>query len=117
MILNRKLKKVQNLIKIYTFNLVSDSIMNDIECNALSAEGIKSYDYVRWKEETLANQTSHKVLYKYLIILSSGKFDIIFNQNKITKEIIKRRQNSEINYLTLTLFKAETKEVLLYEPH
>ena len=35
--------------------------MSDIECNDLSAEGIKSYDYVRWKEETLAKQTSHKV--------------------------------------------------------
>merc|ERR1712098_731798 len=39
---------------------LKDNIMDDIECNALSAEGIKSYDYVRWKEETLANQTSHK---------------------------------------------------------
>ena len=30
--------------------------MDDIECNALSAEGIKSYYYVRWKEETLAKE-------------------------------------------------------------
>ena len=35
--------------------------MNDVECHTLSAEGVRSYDYVRWKEETLAKQTSHKV--------------------------------------------------------
>ena len=36
--------------------------MNDVECHTLSAEGVRSYDYVRWKEETLAKQTSHKVI-------------------------------------------------------
>ena len=43
--------------------------MTDIECNTLSAEGVRNYDYVKWKAETLANQTSHKVgqIYKYLI--------------------------------------------------
>ena len=35
--------------------------MSESESHPLSAEGVRSYDYVRWKEETLANQTSHKV--------------------------------------------------------
>ena len=33
----------------------------ELECNPLSAEGVRSNDYMKWKEETLANQTSHKV--------------------------------------------------------
>jgi len=36
---------------------MSDS---EIECKPLSTDGIRSYEYVRWKEQTLANQTSHK---------------------------------------------------------
>ena len=48
--------------------------MTELECNTLSAEGIRSYDYVKWKEETLANQTSHKVgqNYQYLIPSMAG---------------------------------------------
>lgn len=33
----------------------------ELDCNQLSAEGVRSDEYIRWKEETLANQTSHKV--------------------------------------------------------
>ena len=33
----------------------------DLACNPLSAQGVRSNDYIKWKEETLANQTSHKV--------------------------------------------------------
>lgn len=48
--------------------------MTELECHTLSAEGIRSYDYVKWKEETLANQTSHKVgqNYQYLIPSLAG---------------------------------------------
>ena len=33
----------------------------DLACNPLSDQGVRSNDYIKWKEETLANQTSHKV--------------------------------------------------------
>ena len=33
----------------------------ELACNPLSAQGVRSDDYIKWKEETLANQTSHKV--------------------------------------------------------
>ena len=42
---------------------MSDS---EIECKPLSTDGIRSYEYVRWKEQTLANQTSHKVKFNQL---------------------------------------------------
>ena len=37
------------------------SVMSEAESHPLSAEGVRSGDYIRWKEQTLANQTSHKV--------------------------------------------------------
>ena len=37
------------------------SVMSEAESHPLSAEGVRSGEYLRWKEQTLANQTSHKV--------------------------------------------------------
>lgn len=37
------------------------SAMSEAESHPLSAEGVRSGEYIRWKEQTLANQTSHKV--------------------------------------------------------
>ena len=41
--------------------------MSEAESHPLSAEGVRSGDYIRWKEQTLANQTSHKVRTVWLV--------------------------------------------------
>ena len=42
-------------------------VMSEAESHPLSAEGVRSGDYIRWKEQTLANQTSHKVRTVWLV--------------------------------------------------
>ena len=68
--------------------------MNDVECHTLSAEGVRSYDYVRWKEETLAKQTSHKVTTPSLLNINTfGVWEEIRNQQEISW--IKRNLKSQ----------------------
>ena len=60
-ITNNEMKQVENWNKSDGCRALGVMAEIELECNPLSAEGVRSNDYMKWKEETLANQTSHKV--------------------------------------------------------